>query len=79
MSTKKRIIERANKRLLNEDVPPPVNFNEHEVLGLLCELIDYDLGGKQEMPTKLVKVFQEALKKKGRNLTPPNPPPGAMM
>jgi hypothetical protein len=79
MSTKKRIIERANKRLLNEDVPPPVNFNQYEVLDLLCELIDYDLGGKQEMPTKLVKVFQEALKKKGRNLTPPNTPLGAMM
>ncbi len=79
MSTKQRIIERANKRLLNEDMPPPLNFNEHEVLGILCELIDYDLGGKEDMPSKLVEVFQKALKKKGRNLTPPNPPLGAMM
>lgn len=79
MSIKKRIIERVNKRLLNENVPPPVNFNDHEVLELLCELIDYDLGGKEEMPTKLVKVFQEALKKKGRNVNPPNVSDGAMM
>ncbi len=79
MSTKKKLIEKANKRLLNEDVQPPVNFTEHEVLGLLCELIDYNLGGEKEMPPKLVKVFQDALKKKGRNINPPNVPDGAYM
>lgn len=79
MNTKKLMMERANKRLLNEDVPPPINFTEHEVLVLLCKLIDYDLGGKEEIPSKLVNIYQEALKKKGRNLTPPNPPDGAMM
>lgn len=79
MGTKKRLIERANKRLLNEGIQPPVSFNEHEVFGLLCELIDYDLSGEKEMPDKLVKVFQSALKKKGRNLNPPNVPDGAMM
>lgn len=79
MSTKKRIIEAANKKLLNEDIQAPLSFNEYEVLGLLCELIDYDLGGKEEMPDKLIKVFQEALIKKGRNLNPPNVPDGAMM
>ena len=47
--------------------------------GAEFELIDYDLGGKEEMPTKLVKVFQEALKKKGRNVNPPNVSDGAMM
>jgi hypothetical protein len=45
MSTKKRLIEVANKRLLNEDLPPPITFSEHEALGMLCDLIDYDLGG----------------------------------
>jgi len=77
--SKKTAINKANKRLLNESLPAPVNFNEHEVLGLLCELIDYDLGGKEEMPDNLIKVFQTALKKKGRNLNPPNVPDGAMM
>lgn len=79
MGTKKLIIERANKRFLNEDLPPPVNFTEHEVLSMLCELIDYDLSGEKEMPNKLIEVFQTGLKKKGRNLNPPNVPDGAMM
>jgi len=79
MSTKSKIIEKVNKQLLNEDVQPPVYFNEMEVFNMLCELIDYNLNGIPEPPPKLTKVFQEALKKKGRNLTPPNPPAGAMM
>ena len=80
MSTKRRLIEVANKRLLNEDVPPPINFTEHEVLTMMCDLIDYDLGGKEEMPEKLVNIFQNALRKKGRHI-PENPepdPPGMM-
>jgi len=80
MSTKKRLIEVANKRLLNESLPSPVTFTEHEVLGMLCDLIDYDLGGKEEMPPQLIKVFQDGLRKKGRNLDGPNnTPDGAYM
>lgn len=79
MGTKKRLIEAANKRLLNESLPPPVNFTEQEVLKMMCDLIGYDMGGKEEMPPKMVKVFQDGLRSKGRNLNPPNPPKGAMM
>ena len=83
MSTKKRLIEAANKRLLNEDLPPLINFTEHEVLKMMCDLIDYDLGGKEEMPEKLINIFQDALRKKGRYLpkdgSGPNVPDGAMM
>lgn len=79
MSTKKRLIEAANKRLLNESLPPPVNFTEHETLKMMCDLIDYDMSGEEEMPPKLVKVFQDGLRSKGRNLNPPDIPDGAMM
>jgi hypothetical protein len=30
-------------------------FTEHETLKMLCELIDYDLGGEKEIPSKLIK------------------------
>tara|TARA_R110000772_G_scaffold17946_1_gene49793 strand:- start:40004 stop:40243 length:240 start_codon:yes stop_codon:yes gene_type:complete len=79
MSKKSKLIEQANKRLLNEDLPPTIHFSEHEVLNMMCELIDYNMSGKEEMPEKLVKVFQEGLKSKGRSLETPNTPPGAMM
>ena len=80
MSTKRKLIEQANRRLLNEDVPPPITFTEHETLKMMCELIDYDLGGKPEMPEKLIEIFQDGLRKKGRYI-PENPepdPPGMM-
>ena len=75
--SKKLSIEKANKRLLNESMPPMIYFNEFEVSKMLCEAI----GCKDitEMPQKVKEVLQKALIEKGRNLTPPNPPPGAML
>ena len=52
MGTKKLMIERANKRLINEGLPPTVMFTEHEVLMMMCDLIDYSLGGSEEIPEK---------------------------
>ena len=43
---------------------------------MLCELVDYDLGGEKEMPSKLIEIFQKNLKKKGRNFNH-NTPEGA--
>lgn len=80
MSTKKRLIEAANKRLLNEHLPAPVHFTEHEVLSMMCELIDYEPSSQEEMPEKLKTIFQDALRKKGRNLDgSSNVPDGAIM
>lgn len=79
MNTRARIIENANKRLLMEDLPPTIYFSEHEVLKMMCDLIDYDLGGKEEIPPKLLKIFQDGLKAKGRNLDVSKVPDGAMM
>jgi len=78
MSTKKRMLERINKKMdmVNESLPPQIMFTEHETLKMLCELIDYDLSGEKEMPNKLTKVFQDALKKKGRSFDN-NTPEGA--
>ena len=78
MSTKKRILENINKKMdmVNESLPPTIMFTEHETLKMLCELIDYDLGGKEEMPSKLIEIFQNGLKKKGRNFNH-NTPEGA--
>ena len=68
MSTKKRILENINKKMdmVNESLPPTIMFTEHETLKMLCELVDYDLGGEKEPPSKLIEVFQNGLKKKGR-------------
>lgn len=80
MSTKKRLIEAANKRLLNESLPPTINFTEHEVLAMMCDLVGYDLGGEEEFPERLLKIFQDGLREKGRNFDAPNNvPDGAMM
>jgi hypothetical protein len=78
MSTKKRILENINKKMdmVNESLPPTIMFTEHETLKMLCELIDYDLSGKEEMPSKLIEIFQNNLKKKGRNFNH-NTPEGA--
>ena len=78
MSTKKRILENINKKMdmINESLPPTIMFTEHEALKMLCELIDYDLNGEKEMPTKLIEIFQNNLKKKGRNFNT-NAPEGA--
>jgi len=83
MSTKRKLIEQANRRLLNESLPPMVHFTEHEALAMMCDLIDYDMGGGAEYPEKLKLIFQDALRKKGRHLpkdgSGPNVPDGAMM
>ena len=78
MGTKKRLLENINKKMdmVNESLPPTIMFTEHETLKMLCELIDYDLGGKEEMPCKLIKIFQDNLKKKGRSFNN-NAPKGA--
>lgn len=64
MSTKKRLIEAANKRLLNESLPAPVTFSEIETLNMMCELIGYDRSGEAEMPEKLIEIFQNGLRKR---------------
>ena len=80
MSTKTRLIEAANKRLLSESLPPTIHFTEHETLAMMCDLIGYVLGGEEEIPENLKRIFQDGLRKKGRNLDgPPNVPDGAMM
>lgn len=78
MSTKKRILEKINKKMdmVNESLPPTIMFTEHETLKMLCELIDYDLDGNEEMPSKLIEIFQDGLKKKGRSFNN-NTPKGA--
>jgi hypothetical protein len=78
MSTKKRLLENINKKMdmVNESLPPTIMFTEHETLKMLCELIDYDLGGEEEIPSKLIEIFQDGLKKKGRNFNN-NTPEGA--
>ena len=75
MSTKKRLLENINKKInmVNESLPPTIMFTEHETLKMLCELIDYDLSGKEEMPSKLIEVFQNGLKKKGRSFNNDTP------
>ena len=62
--------------MVNESLPPTIMFTEHETLKMLCELVDYDLGGEKEMPSKLIEIFQKNLKKKGRNFNH-NTPEGA--
>lgn len=78
MSTKKRLLENINKKMdmVNESLPPVIMFTEHETLLMLCELIDYDLSGEKEIPSKLTEIFQKNLKKKGRNFNN-NAPEGA--
>jgi len=77
MSNKKRIIERANKRLLNEDMAPPINFNDMEVAVMFSEAFG------DNTPKELIDVFQDALRKKGRFIPKDgegfNVPDGAMM
>lgn len=75
--SKKLAIEKANKRLLNESMPPMVYFNEFEVSEMLCEVIGCT--DKTQLPPKVVEVLQKALIKKGRNINPPNPPEGAFL
>lgn len=77
--SKKLAIEKANKRLLMEDMQPLVYFNEHELLKFMCEVCDYDISGPNEIPANIKEVFQKALVSKGRNINPPNPPKGAYM
>jgi hypothetical protein len=66
MSTKKRILENINKKMdmINESLPPTIMFTEHETLKMLCELVDYDLGGEKEMSSKLIEIFQKKFKEK---------------
>lgn len=75
--SKKLAIEKANKRLLNESMPPMVYFNEFEVAQMLCEAVGCEDSTK--LPPKVIEVLQQALIKKGRNLNPPKVPDGAMM
>lgn len=74
--SKKSAIDKANKRLLNESMPPMIYFNEFEVAQILSEAIGCD---KLNLPPLAIKALQTALVKKGRNLTPPNPPNCAML
>jgi hypothetical protein len=75
--SKKLTIEKANRRLLNESMPPMVYFNEFEVVQMLSEAVGCEDSTK--LPPKVIEVLKQALLKKGRNLNPPNVPNGAMM
>jgi len=74
--SKKSAIDKANRRLLNESIPPMIYFNEFEVAQILSDAIGCD---NLNLPPMAVKALQTALIKKGRNLNPPNVPDGAMM
>jgi hypothetical protein len=45
MNTKKRILEKINKKMdmINECLPPPVTFSEAEVIEMINEIIGLDL------------------------------------
>ena len=77
MSNKVKNIQKVNKMLLNESMPPPVYFNEFEVFDMLCQAINYNISGSEEPPTHIVQILQTALKSKGRYLGPDNTPKGA--
>ncbi len=91
MNTKKRILEKINKRMdmVNECVQPPVTFSEFEVLSMINEIIGLDLSNineiyaDKEIHTTKFKVedaFRNALKKKGRFFPDySNVPKGAML
>lgn len=72
--SKKTAIEKANKRLLNEDVQPPVIFNDMEVFSMLYEIEQKQLQGEQ-----IWDLYKNKLKEKGRNVEPVNVPKGAYM
>lgn len=72
-SDKRKNIEEVNKRLLNESLPPLINFTEHEVFSILWETYG------ENIPKELIKSMQEALKKKGRVFPTGDIPKGAFM
>lgn len=60
--SKKQAIERANKRLLNENLPPPVTFTEHEVIEMINEIIGLDLSkmnSTNPTPEDLKQIFED--------------------
>jgi len=71
MSTKKKSIEQANKRLLNESLPPETQWRSDEVVILLMAIFD------NEIPDKAIKLFQDKQKEKGVVFPTEPPPPGA--
>ena len=71
MSTKKKLIEQANKRLLNESLPPETQWRSDEVVILLMAIFD------NEIPDKAIKLFQDKQKEKGVVFPTEPPPPGA--
>ncbi len=72
--SKKTAIQKANKRLLNEDVQPPVNFTDAEVFSMLYEIEQKQLQGEQ-----LWDLYKDRLTQKGKNVKPINPPKDAYM
>lgn len=54
MNTKKKILEKINKRMdmLTECVRPPVTFTESEVIAILNEIVGLDLDKMSNPPTK---------------------------
>jgi len=71
MSTKKKLIEQANKRLLNESLPPETQWRSDEVVILLMAIFD------NEIPDKAIKLFQDKQKEKGVVFPNGTAPPGA--
>ena len=74
MSGKRRAIDAANKRMLNESLPPQIkNIDEMEVYNMLNEIF------KNEWPENVTEAFQGLLKKKGRSFPKEGEgcPPGA--
>jgi len=64
-------IEKINKRMVSESLPPTINFSEHEVYSMLHEAFEGDI------PENVIKSFQKGLKGKGRYLGPNKTPDGA--
>ncbi len=54
MNTKRKILEKINKRMdmISECLPPPVTFSESEVIAILNEIVGLDLSKMSNPPTK---------------------------
>jgi len=57
--SKKLTIEKANRRLLNESMPPMVYFNEFEVVQMLSEAVGCEDSTK--LPPKVIEVLKQPL------------------
>lgn len=69
--SKLKAIEKANKKLLMESLPPMINFNDVEVFSIINEIEKNNLRGD-----KLWEFYRAKLKEKGK-ISGGNAPDGA--